>query len=315
VLDLLRDGRTNPDGWLPDERAAVTRFHLWAHGAPPRLGSRPLPSSAGHPDRENDDLAIRAGDRPAPLPSEVLGSLDGGRGIAGWILTPEALDRLPVLTRDPGDGNGDRIDGVPLPGDLVREQLDDAEDRFAEDLLVDLRRLGDTYGPLGVAIAAATLTDPRAVVAQIDPDAPEPGRPTPAHDADGCEANLDALRAEVARLSGLLDDASREAERADRAEQLLAEQRATTETLRRHLDGERARAERAEGLGEETTPRPIEEDPRRPHPDAWPDDAVLLRYAELRRLVALHLERYTNTRVARAMLEGDVPLRLAEVLA
>lgn len=62
--------------------------------------------------------------------------------------------------------------------------------------------------------------------------------------------------------------------------------------------------------------RPVEEDPRRPHPDAWPDDAVLLTYRELRRLVALHLDRYhADDGAARAVLDGDVPLRVSEVLA
>jgi hypothetical protein len=61
--------------------------------------------------------------------------------------------------------------------------------------------------------------------------------------------------------------------------------------------------------------RPLDEDPRRPSLDAWPDDAVLLTYAELRRLVSLHLERYNaDAGTARAVLEGDVPLRVSEVL-
>jgi hypothetical protein len=168
------------------------------------------------------------------------------------------------------------------------------------------------------------------------------------HTHDGCEANLDALRAEVARLTGLLDDAGVEADRADEAtsilttyrrevdeqtaraerehaerlrlERLLAERNQTIDTLRGHLDAANARAERAEGLVDEDRPgetvrAPIEEDPRRPHSDSWPDDAVLLRYAELRRLVSLHLGRYGDARSARAMLDGDVPLRLSEVLA
>lgn len=41
---------------------------------------------------------IRAGDPLPPLPSEVLESVDAGRGIRGWILRPEDLDRLPTLT-------------------------------------------------------------------------------------------------------------------------------------------------------------------------------------------------------------------------
>jgi hypothetical protein len=182
---------------------------------------------------------------------------------------------------------------------------------------------------------------------------------------DGYEANLDALRAEVARLTALLDDASREADRADRAEERLASMTgrrnrarehavrndSEVEVLRAEVDEQTTRAEQAEQLvasyrrqldatageaivrdlrfaghplqvardpvpHEPVDVRPVDEDPRRPSPsvNAWPDDAVLLRYVELRRLVSLHLERYGDASSARAMLEGDVPLRLGEVL-
>jgi hypothetical protein len=231
------------------------------------------------------------------------------------------------------------------------------DDRFAERLLDHLGRLGDEYGPLGVAIAAATLTDPQVLVRQIvdehggaevlqgvrlpeegdgEPDAEDPVD----HTHDGCEANLDALRAEVARLSGLLDDASREADRADRAEvsegawrreveeqtrraerehatrlalaEQLAEERATV-ALYRHRYGP-VIAE-AGGGRSETNPHPIAEDPRRPSLDHFPDDAILLTYREVRQLLALHLEACSDSpHLARAMREGESGLRLAEVL-
>jgi hypothetical protein len=65
----------------------------------------------------------------------------------------------------------------------------------------------------------------------------------------------------------------------------------------------------------------------RPHPaaNAWPDDALTLSYIELRRLIALHLAQLAATMprdrpwlfaeaAARAMAEGETPLRLREVL-
>lgn len=67
--------------------------------------------------------------------------------------------------------------------------------------------------------------------------------------------------------------------------------------------------------------------PHRPVPaaNAWPDDAVLLTYSEVRRLVALHLDvcRQSMPRDkpwewmalrATALREGEVPLLLVEVL-
>jgi hypothetical protein len=73
--------------------------------------------------------------------------------------------------------------------------------------------------------------------------------------------------------------------------------------------------------------RPYDDSAHRPAPgaNAWPDDAVLLTYGELRALVALHLdlarECMPNTQPwgwvkdrARAMRDGETPLLLAEVL-
>jgi hypothetical protein len=77
-------------------------------------------------------------------------------------------------------------------------------------------------------------------------------------------------------------------------------------------------------LGERVDPA---EHPARPMPgaNAWPDDAVLLTYPEVRRLVALHLDvcRQSMPRErpwewvtlrANAVRDGEVPLLLAEVL-
>jgi hypothetical protein len=67
--------------------------------------------------------------------------------------------------------------------------------------------------------------------------------------------------------------------------------------------------------------------PARPHPasNAWPDNAVTVSYAELRKLVALHLDlarqAMPNTSPwawikhrAQAMRDGEAPLLLSEVL-
>jgi hypothetical protein len=68
-------------------------------------------------------------------------------------------------------------------------------------------------------------------------------------------------------------------------------------------------------------------EPPRPHPaaNAWPDDAVTVTYAELRRLVALHLELCSATMPrdapwdwmrmrAGAVRDGETPLLLSEVM-
>lgn len=68
-------------------------------------------------------------------------------------------------------------------------------------------------------------------------------------------------------------------------------------------------------------------DPHRPIPaaNAWPDDAVLITYGELRALVALHLDNLSAVmskshpwedawRQARAIRDGEAPLLLSDVL-
>jgi hypothetical protein len=66
-------------------------------------------------------------------------------------------------------------------------------------------------------------------------------------------------------------------------------------------------------------PSVLDDDPRRPRLDSWPDDAVTLTYHELRNLVALHLRAadssvLTGSALARAVCDGEVPLRVSEVL-
>lgn len=72
---------------------------------------------------------------------------------------------------------------------------------------------------------------------------------------------------------------------------------------------------------------PEPEEAPRPHPaaNAWPDDAVTVTYAELRRLIALHLELAARSMPgaepwawmklrAGAVRDGEVPLLLSEVM-
>ncbi len=151
------------------------------------------------------------------------------------------------------------------------------------------------------------------------------------------EGAIDTALRLLGNWQQLLDDASREADRADRAEEeagklrqeLAREQAGRADAdrvaasrqaalLDAYAERDTARREAADTVPHAPTLRPIEEDPHRPHPSVagWPDDAVLLTYRELRRLVSLHLERYLDDPApARAMLEADVPLRLGEVLA
>lgn len=74
-------------------------------------------------------------------------------------------------------------------------------------------------------------------------------------------------------------------------------------------------------------PPPGGQPPYRPHPaaNAWPDDAVTVTYAELRRLVALHLDlcaqiapkdrpwEWLRFRAA-AIRDGEAPLLLVDVM-
>lgn len=72
-------------------------------------------------------------------------------------------------------------------------------------------------------------------------------------------------------------------------------------------------------LPDEPALPPLEEEPRRPRLDHFPHDALLLTYREVRQLLALHIEAVADSIMsasgqARAMREGETPLRLSEVL-
>lgn len=239
--------------------------------------------------RQRERQRITAGDRPAPLPSELLGSCDGGQGIAAFVLTPDVLDRLPVLTRWPVE-----------PADARLGRRDDLEARLAEAQAELARRRGEwdqrsAEGRRQVERLVADKADlgQRLTAAYAERD---DARRQLVEQGEAAEEQADALRAEVARLSGLLDESRRDLER--------------EESLVRDLDGLQPR--------EETSPHPVSEDPRRPHLDHYPEDAILLTYREVRRLLALHLEACADAAgpadMARAMREGETPLRLAEVL-
>lgn len=114
------------------------------------------------------DAAVRAldslgrlGAPPAPDPGPV--EAFAGAEPAGWLLTPAHLDQVPRFTRTP-----------PV---IHRQSLEDTDPW----LLEELRTLGNKWGRLGVAVAAAHLTDPDVLVqALIAGDRP-PATPHP-HD-------------------------------------------------------------------------------------------------------------------------------------
>lgn len=52
--------------------------------------------------------------------------------------------------------------------------MDKNLERYDTTLIEELQRLGDAYGPLGVALAAARLTDRATVISQLIADTPVP---------------------------------------------------------------------------------------------------------------------------------------------
>lgn len=153
---------------------------------------------------------------------------------------------------------------------------------------------------------------------------------------EAAEEQADALRSEVARLSGLLDEPPSPAavvvrrlrefvahlaaedwsDRAGDWSWLQQRPRKIASSIEDLVLGERvdpAEVVVPELLGS-ASPHPIAEDPRRPQLDHYPEDALLLTYREVRQLVGLHLEQCGGADPARAMREGETPLRLAEVL-
>lgn len=329
-----------------------------------------------------DRQQLVAGGRPSPLPSELLESCDGGQGIAAFVLSPEVLDRLPVLMRDPVPPGG-FLPAAPEEPRVasMRGRRDRARDHAVrnESEAADLRRQLDEA--LGDADRYAT------VITTLEQERNEARRQL-VEQGEAAEEQADALRAEVARLSGLLGervpaaDLARVRRERDDLGQQLAEYRASfdpaveEQSLRARLVefvanlaaedwsayvvppvsvewllqrprkiaasieelvlGERVGS--AEPDLDQLVGDAIERvhresldlssaNPARPMPgaNAWPDDAVLLTYAELRRLVALHLDvcRQSMPREkpwewitlrADSVRDGMTPLLVAEVL-
>jgi hypothetical protein len=184
-------------------------------------------------------------------------------------------------------------DLIPEPGP---EFLSHTDDR----LLWLLGKAGDEWGRLGVALAAAHMSDPAVVAARLRQAFSERLAP---------EEPVEQLRRQLDEANRNTAEAREDADRYATAITTLERER---DAARAELDACRAQQLRqARTIAEQP---PLDSDPRRPHLDSWPDDAVLLRYRELRHLVSLHLDRYCDPRSAAAMREGDVPLRLAEVL-
>lgn len=311
VLSLLRDGRTRPEEWSRPERAAVTRLYMWAHRES-GLQSWPLPFV--HVRVEEDEQGVRAvpdecehrcptcgvrltepieyPNRPSDgylADAESWGTREQQAKYArtaghGVLPTREVL-ALIRLDRILGNEGALSARGVGRLRGVVLQALREWHDR--QRAVVDSIGLGPA-DPDGGPVSAEQLVLRQEVEEQI----------------------TRAEREHAARFQAENDrDAARE-----RADRLTAER----DDLRRLLEG-RARAMNVNGRSAQASPAipagVLSDDPRRPGVDAWPDDAVLLTYRELRRLVCLHLERYgVDAKIVRAVLEADVPLRLTEVL-
>lgn len=255
IAGLLQLGRTEPDGWLRDEREAVTRLHTWAHGAPPNLGARPQAvrnpvHEDGHPDLVEVDprlvrLLAKAGQEWGPLGVALTaGRLTDPAAVVHGLTPPDVV---------PQAGPGARL-FIPGP------------DRVYEVMSVG------TSGP-DREVAELSL---RAVDEPATPSCDEPGHDhsTSAclgpveveyrregqvlingHDPDGCDANLAALRAEVARLAGLLDEAGTRyesmRERRNRARDHAVAAERERDLLGGEVEDERRRAEHAEAERDE----------------------------------------------------------------
>lgn len=226
IIGLLQLGRTEPDGWLPDEREAVTRLHTWAHGAPPRQGARPQA-------------------HPQPVHGHFQGRPDEGDGA------------VEVEYRHEGEV---RVMPARLPHGTPAALAE------TDPVLVKmLTKAGDEWGPMGVALAAAAIAGPGAVLRQlgtvldheptVGPSTPSGAGSANPHDPEGCDANLDALRAEVARLTGLLDEAGTRyegmRERRNRARDHAVKAERERDLLGGEVEDERRRAEQAEAERDE----------------------------------------------------------------
>jgi uncharacterized membrane protein YccC len=221
---------------------------------------------------------------------------------SAYLLTQDDLDRLPTVRIEPRerglpvvscghDGVDENLDALRAEVARLQAGWDDSErarevvrrervraENERDEAREHARRLFEEMGQIRQQLAEAT--DER-----------------------------DAANAELARKAAGWDALAAE------GRQQVARLVASNDQLRTELEACRAQQSRqAQTIAEQRAPGDLDGDPRRPHLDAWPDDAVLLRYRELRDLVALHLDRYADGVSARAMRDGDVPLRLAEVL-
>jgi hypothetical protein len=243
---------------------------------------------------------------------------DPDEGTYAYLLDDDTLARLPRIRRTPGGEVEFRKadpDGItrpyvePIPRPTPVEAA--ARDYFAGDY-----RPPGTAGPqehdgpltafrAGWHYAAEELREGRdEAVADADRYANaltsleqerDEARRQVVEQGEAAEEQADALRAEVARLSGLLDEVS------VHRDSLIA-----------------ANGRQAETIREQRQAGPLGDDPRRPRLDHFPDDAILLTYRELRQLVGLHLEACATAVApadsARAMRDGETGLRLHEVL-
>jgi hypothetical protein len=232
-----------------------------------------------------------------------------------WLLTQDDLDRLPQVSYTPPSDQHVTCRAIQAgEREAAEEQADALRAEVARltGLLDETREQLNAYRSVAVDLPPGASGRGLLVI-------PETFLPTPEHPAalrvDGpglVEYDGHELRVTYDNpVDGTLSTATRVT---TPVEALDREPVAPVVELYRD-DEEQARPGLApDPTLDEALDGSVDDDPRRPHPDSWPDDAVLLRYRELRDLVALHLDRYADARTARAMRDGDVPLRLAEVL-
>jgi hypothetical protein len=104
---------------------------------------------------------------------DVLAELNGRGGFDGWWgdIHPDIRTeiRQALAARVEAALTGVRIarDGARIPPAPGNARQGESESDTDPNLIQELRALGDTYGPLGVALVAAQLTDEDVLVTQI----------------------------------------------------------------------------------------------------------------------------------------------------
>lgn len=234
-------------------------------------------------------------------PSQSQGAVDTAiRLLDAWQRQIEALrDEVARLGAEPASAGPGIIDAYrrEINEQATRAEKEDAARLAAEDTNRHLRE---------------KLREAREVA-----DAEHWRAEREAERGNGAFVIVDRLREFVANLA-----AENWTANADDRRWVLQRPARIASSIEEQVLGERVPTDLPRGALPDRVPhepidlRPVEEDPRRPSLDHYPSDAILLTYREVRRLVGLHLEACSGEpHLARAMLDGETGLRLAEVLA